>query len=349
MSRNITLLSAAAGFALVLCLVAMLVADASSTDSVEQGVKVGGVDVGGLSAAEARAKVRRELVAPLRKRLTIPMQGAGRAELQLTAKESQIDADVDKTVDDAIEAGRKGGIFARTWRGLTSGERNVTIKPKIEYRAAAVDRLVERAEQQLNRRPVDAKAEFEPGNVSIRPSRNGRKVVAQRFRANVVAELTSPTADREVPVPTRTARPKVTTRKVADRYPVVVDVNRGGYRISLYKKLKLVKSYPIAVGQAGLETPAGLYKVQNKAVNPAWTVPNSSWAGSLAGRVIPSGAPDNPLKSRWLGVYDGVGVHGTSDSGSIGTNASHGCIRMLIPDVEALYDEVPVGSPIYIH
>jgi lipoprotein-anchoring transpeptidase ErfK/SrfK len=98
----------------------------------------------------------------------------------------------------------------------------------------------------------------------------------------------------------------------------------------------------------GLETPAGLYTIQNKAIDPAWHVPNSAWAGKLAGKVIPGGAPDNPIKARWLGVYDGVGVHGTSDDASIGSNASHGCIRMHIPDVEELYPQVPVGSPIFI-
>jgi lipoprotein-anchoring transpeptidase ErfK/SrfK len=77
-------------------------------------------------------------------------------------------------------------------------------------------------------------------------------------------------------------------------------------------------------------------------------VPNSAWAGSLAGQVIPGGSPQNPLKARWLGIYAGAGIHGTSDDGSIGTAASHGCIRMHIPDVIDLYDRVPVGAPVYI-
>ena len=68
----------------------------------------------------------------------------------------------------------------------------------------------------------------------------------------------------------------------------------------------------------------------------------------LAGQVIPGGVPENPIKARWLGVYDGVGVHGTDARGSIGTNASHGCIRMLVEDVTDLYDDVPVGAPVYI-
>ena len=142
--------------------------------------------------------------------------------------------------------------------------------------------------------------------------------------------------------------PKVTTARLAQRYTTILAVDRTHFRISLFKHLKRVQTYPIAVGQVGLETPAGQYTIQNKAVNPAWHVPNSAWAGSLAGQVIPGGAPNNPIKARWLGVYDGVGVHGTSDRGSIGSNASHGCIRMLIEDVEKLYDEVPVGTPIFI-
>ena len=66
------------------------------------------------------------------------------------------------------------------------------------------------------------------------------------------------------------------------------------------------------------------------------------------GRVVPGGIPENPLKARWLGIFAGAGIHGTDATGSIGSAASHGCIRMLIPDVIELYDQVPVGAPIYI-
>ena len=102
------------------------------------------------------------------------------------------------------------------------------------------------------------------------------------------------------------------------------------------------------MGQVGLETPAGFYAVENKAVNPAWSVPNSPWAGSLAGTVVPGGIPENPLKARWMGIYAGAGIHGTDDIGSLGTAASHGCVRMAIPDVIELYDQVEVKTPVYI-
>ena len=83
-------------------------------------------------------------------------------------------------------------------------------------------------------------------------------------------------------------------------------------------------------------------------MNPPWTAPNRPWAGSYAGRTVPGGAPDNPLKARWLGIAGGVGIHGTAEAWSIGSSASHGCIRMRVPEVIDLFGRVPVGSQVLI-
>src|SRR5437899_503097 len=131
---------------------------------------------------------------------------------------------------------------------------------------------------------------------------------------------------------------------VAQMVDAAVRATRSG---GLPQRLKLVKTYPIAVGRAGLETPAGFYEINDKQVNPSWHVPLSSWAGDLAGRVIPPG-PDDPIKARWLGFFGGAGIHGTAETWSLGSAASHGCIRMTIPDVEQLYDLVPLHTPIYV-
>ena len=80
-------------------------------------------------------------------------------------------------------------------------------------------------------------------------------------------------------VRTRVVEPKVTTEELAKKYPAILVVNRGAFQLSLYKDLKLHKTYGIAVGQVGLETPAGLYHIQNKAVNPAWHVPELRLGG----------------------------------------------------------------------
>src|SRR5205085_9187085 len=168
------------------------------------------------------------------------------------------------------------------------------------------------------------------------------------LRSRVQSALLKPGAtERTVAPPIRRIHPQVTTQDLANKYSTAIIVNRNSHTLSLYKDLKLSKTYPIAVGMQGLETPAGLYDIENKQVNPYWHVPNSSWAGSLAGHVIPPG-PDNPIKARWMGIIGGAGIHGTSDDASIGSNASHGCIRMHIPDVIDLYDRVPVGAAVYI-
>jgi len=144
--------------------------------------------------------------------------------------------------------------------------------------------------------------------------------------------------------------PKTTTKQLDKEFRTALVVDRGAFRLKLYKNFHLVKSYSIAVGMVGLETPAGLYHIENKAVDPAWTMPNSSWvAPGDRGKVVPPG-PANPLKARWLGIFAGAGIHGIdpSEYGTIGHAASHGCVRMRIPDVEDLYPKVPVGAPVYI-
>jgi lipoprotein-anchoring transpeptidase ErfK/SrfK len=174
-------------------------------------------------------------------------------------------------------------------------------------------------------------------------------VRSQRLRRDLQRELLDAGARRVVRVRTEVVQPAVSTEELEKKYPAVLMINRGAFQLTLYKNLKPAKTYGIAVGQVGLETPAGLYHIQNKAVNPAWTMPNSDWvAPADRGKVVPGGTAENPLKARWLGIFDGAGIHGTDAESSIGSAASHGCVRMRIPDVIELYDQVPVGAPVYI-
>ena len=154
-------------------------------------------------------------------------------------------------------------------------------------------------------------------------------------------------SDRTVTVHVHETKPEVTTTEVAQRYPSYLTLDRGSFTLRLWKDLELAETYTVAVGQEGLETPEGLYEIQAKEENPIWHVPESDWAGDLAGQTIPPG-PSNPIKARWMAIYEGAGIHGTEETASLGSAASHGCVRMAIPDVEELYDEVEVGTPIFI-
>jgi lipoprotein-anchoring transpeptidase ErfK/SrfK len=140
-----------------------------------------------------------------------------------------------------------------------------------------------------------------------------------------------------------------------------IAVNRDKFLLKLYFRpkdtweFKVAEVYEIAIGAKGYETPAGMYLINTKVKHPDWLVPNSQWAidlGLVPGTIVPGGTEENPLKERWLGVSDpseGIGIHGTANIFSIGTQASHGCIRMRPSDVIELYDRVPKYTPVYIH
>jgi lipoprotein-anchoring transpeptidase ErfK/SrfK len=320
--------------------------DASRDDKIAEGVTVAGIMVGGLDREAAKEKLERGLVTALRQPVVVR---ARKRRFRLSAERAQVRADVDAAVDEALEQSRRGNVFSRVWRELTGGEVSTDVSARVQYDETAVRRLARRVDRATERKPRDAKVDFSAGALEKVESRYGIRMDERNLEAKIEVALQQPSrAVRTVRARVRKVPAKVTTRELAKKYPIVVTVDRANYRLRLFKRLKMVKEYGIAVGQVGLETPAGLYDVQNKAVNPAWSVPNSAWAGDLAGTVVPGGTPQNPLKARWLGIYDGAGIHGTDATYSIGTNASHGCIRMLIPDVIELYDQVPVGAPVYI-
>jgi lipoprotein-anchoring transpeptidase ErfK/SrfK len=315
--------------------------DSSRDDLIADGVTVGGVDVGGMRADKARAT----LAAQLGRQLQRPIEVAFRKRrYELAPREVGLKPAAGAMVKAAVDMSRDGTIFGRVARDITGGEEKASLPAKATWSKPALNRFVTRVQRKLNVKAHDATLDF-PSLKQVK-ERDGVKVIDSAFRQRVTRALATPTID-QVKVPADITHPKVTRADLARKYPTLVVIDRGSYRLTLYKHLHSVHTYTIAVGQAGLETPAGMYTVQDKQVNPSWHVPMSSWAGSLAGRVIPPG-PDNPIKARWIGIADGAGIHGTTEIGSLGSAASHGCIRMAIPDVEALFDKVPYGSKIYV-
>jgi lipoprotein-anchoring transpeptidase ErfK/SrfK len=342
MSKALTIALAVTATTLLVAGVALYAYDSSNDDEIADGVTVGGVPLGGLSGDEARAKLRRQVARPLEEPVTITYRDR---TFELSAREAGVRADVGGMVDEALERSRDGNFLGRAVRDLTGGEEKARIKARVSHSGSASRDLVAEVRKALDRPAQDAKLNF-PALTKVK-EKDGLAVDAERLRTRVDAALVDPD-ERRVDVPVRVIRPKVTQDQLEQKYPSIIVINRSGFELRFYKNLRLAKTYRIAVGQAGLETPAGLYHIQNKAVNAAWTVPNSAWAGSLAGQTIPGGAPNNPLKARWMGIFDGAGIHGTDQVGSLGSAASHGCVRMAIPDVIELYDQVNVQTPVYI-
>ena len=318
--------------------------DTSRSDLMAEGITIAGIDVGGMPVAEARAKLHED-VARLDQPLTITYR---KRRFQLDPGLVDVATNVDALLRSAVAESREGNFLTRSIRHLTGREDEQELALRVDYSREAVARVVAGIRRELDRPAREAKGSADFAGVRITPSETGVAVQVGKLRTRIVGRLTRVDASRAVAVPVTVLRPKVTTQKVTSRYRYFVAISRSRRELRLFVNRRLAKTYRVGIGAAGFDTPAGEYEIESKAANPAWYVPNSDWAGDLAGKVIAGDDPSNPIKARWLGFYDGAGIHGTADAASIGNAASHGCIRMLIPEVIDLYDRVPLHTPLHI-
>lgn len=175
----------------------------------------------------------------------------------------------------------------------------------------------------------------------ISPGRWGRAVRRAEMAAAVTRSLRRLDRPR-LRLLVRPVRPAVTR----DDFGAVVVVRRGSRALTLYRRTRFVARFPIAVGMPSYPTPLGRFRIVTKERNPTWNPPDSAWAAGMG--PVPPG-PGNPLGTRWMGLsIPGYGIHGTPAPSSIGTAASHGCIRMYIHQSEWLFERVSVGTPVFI-
>ena len=153
------------------------------------------------------------------------------------------------------------------------------------------------------------------------------------------------------------ARPVSVKGEMASSFRTFVVVDRSQFKLKVYTRSltsprwRLTHSYPIALGALGYTTPGGMWEIDWKVKNPDWVMPHSDWVPQEdRGKVIPGGDPANPLKAAFINLAgsNGVGIHGTANVKSIGTRASHGCIRMTVEGVLDLYKRVRKGTQVYI-
>jgi L,D-transpeptidase catalytic domain len=307
-------------------------AGAATPSTLPSGATVAGVDVSGLDSAGATAKVQSVLAPAWERPLTVQI---GTAVQQVAPADLGFGIDYAGMVADAFaEAAHHHPVHIRLAKSIDGKK---------------LTAVVRRLGKPYYRAPRNSRVVLGVTRIKRIHGRNGRGLDSSRLRQKLIDELRHPSPARLLHGTVGTLRPAVTLKTLARRYSTYMSVDRDHFKLRLFKRLRLVKTYPIAVGRAGLDTPRGLRRVLDKQVNPAWHVPNSSWAGSLAGQTIPPDDPRDPLKARFIDLGDGIGIHGTAEDWSIGTRASHGCIRMHVSDVIALYPRVPVGTLVLIH
>jgi len=118
-------------------------------------------------------------------------------------------------------------------------------------------------------------------------------------------------------------------------------------------QLPVVITHPVSIGRMDWKTPLGNTQVVAKQTDPAWYPPRSlKKEAAASGKTLPAvvkPGPDNPL-GRYairLGI-PGYLIHSTNKPYGVGMRVTHGCVRMYPEDMEALFDDVPVGTPVQI-
>jgi lipoprotein-anchoring transpeptidase ErfK/SrfK len=305
---------------------------------IPPGASAAGVDLSGLTLSVAAARLDEAFTAVLMRPVEVRVAGR-RVRAGMKAIGFSFDP---------LRSARRARRAALTTPPDAAGVRRVDVPLYTRWSGKRLRAFARRARKRTMTVPRNAKLRMTLRRMVVRRARMGWAIKAGELRKAIVPIVQDPRAVRVVRPERTRVHPRVNSVDLRRANRTVLTIDRSGFRLRLFKNLKLSKSYGIAVGAPGYATPTGSYSIQNKAVNPAWSAPDSPWAGAYRNEVVAGGAPDNPLKARWMGIVGGVGIHGTAAEYSIGTRASHGCIRMRVSDVIDLYDRVPVGTPVLI-
>ncbi len=302
----------------VLCAAIALAPSAGPSKRIPNGVRIAGVNVSGLDAGQAKQQIGDRFATPVRFTFA-------RRHWAVSPGELGMNAGIEDAVSRAHDAHSGDDV------GVSVDVDRDKVK---EYVASLDQRFGIPAENAVVVGLVD-------GHPKIADSQWGRTVRRQTMVRAIVRTLRTRIRP-ELPVVMKTLKPSVEKSGFG---PVIV-INRSANSLQLFDGESLVRSFHVATGRSQYPTPAGTFRIVDMQTNPWWRPPDSDWAKGL--KPIPPG-PGNPLGTRWMGLSaPGVGIHGTPDSASIGYSASHGYIRMLIPEATWLFDHVQLGTPVLI-
>jgi lipoprotein-anchoring transpeptidase ErfK/SrfK len=233
-------------------------------------------------------------------------------------------------------------LVSRVYHRIADKPVPLTIPLGFTYDQTKVEAFVQQAFDEIAKPAVDADLSLVEDQLVMRHPQTGEELRTDAAVERVVQALQGHLDAVRMPV--RTVEPQVTAAGLGKT--IVVDLSEN--RLYLYDGFKVVKEFPVATAAAGYTTPVGTWQIVNKAENPTWYNPAPDGWGAGEPLVIPPG-PGNPLGTRALYLNaPGIRIHGSYADSSIGTYASHGCIRMHISDSEVLYPLIPIGTKVII-
>jgi lipoprotein-anchoring transpeptidase ErfK/SrfK len=313
--------------------------DRSSATRILPGVTVEGVAVGGMTRDQAIRAVTARADTALAGDLVVTAAGY---TWHVTPAALGTHADVEGAVDQAFAAADRMSLLSRVYHRVADRPVDVAIHVGYAHDQAKVRAFVQQAYDEVAQPAVDAGIDLVDGALVMQKPKPGEELKADAATTRILDALDRQVTSVQVPV--KAVQPKVTATTLGKT--IVVDLSEN--ELYLYHGFKVEKRYPVATAAPGYTTPVGSWSVVNKVENPGWYNPAPDGWGAGEPLYIPPG-PGNPLGTRALYLSaPGIRIHGTPASYSIGTYASHGCIRMYISDSEQLYPLVPVGTKVII-
>lgn len=308
----------------------------AASGKIAKGVSIDGAPVGGMTRARAKSVVEQK-VKPITAPIQLCFEGKQYA-IDLKAIGSKID--VDDMVQKAFEAGKGSPAALRVFRRVFG----IRIKRDIPVEAACTKEsligVVTTIARKVNREPTSASISLASGSPKIVPSRDGVKVKIEDTVKAVTKAL--PSENRSVNIAATMVTPEIVDSKISK----IIWIRQKEFRLYLYNRTEEVNSYKVAVGMPQYPTPNGHFHVTYKERNPTW-LPTSEWAKDKQGVPQPPG-PNNPLGGYWMDIGGGIGIHATPFPNSLGSQASHGCIRMAESDAGELFNAINIGTPVFI-
>jgi lipoprotein-anchoring transpeptidase ErfK/SrfK len=313
--------------------------DNSTSSEILPGIQISGVDVGGMTRTQALSAVKKATNRELQRDLKVR---AGDQEWTLSPEQLGVQASVPQAVRQALAENSSLSLFSRVYHRIADKPIDATYRVPLSSSKTALEQFVEQVSRQVAQPATDAQISNVDGKLKFEKSAPGETLDAATALTALRSALRR--GDASVKLPLQHVKPKVTPGNLG----VTIVVDRSTNTLHLYRGFKVWKSWPVATAMPGFVTPPGNWEVVNKVENPTWVNPAPTGWGAGEPSSIPPG-PGNPLGTRALYLNaPGIRIHGTPDSGSIGSYASHGCIRMTIADSEALYPLVPVGTKVVI-
>jgi lipoprotein-anchoring transpeptidase ErfK/SrfK len=313
--------------------------DRAGAARILPGVSISGIDVGGMTRDEAIRAVTREADATLAGELVVKAAGA---TWKVTPAALGTHVDVQAAVDRAFAVADRLSFVSRVYHRIADEPVQRDFALRYRNDDAKVSAFVQQAFDEVARPAVDAELSLVDGQLVMRRSKTGEELKARLAARKILGAMDHHLSTVRVPV--KTVEPEVSNAQLGKT--IVVDISEN--TLYLYEGFKVVKQYRVATAAQGFVTPVGTWTVVNKVENPSWTNPDPTGWGADMPPYIPPG-PSNPLGTRALYLNaPGIRIHGTTNVDSIGTYASHGCIRMLMPQVEELYPLVPIGTTVIV-